>query len=271
MDIDLSGLVDRRVAAADEYRTRDRRAIHLRDVRRDASDNVLPVPTRRSYDVRTAIPEHQRRDPGSITRVILHQMGLRSRNPLPPGPSPIGDDHRLDVIIAHLMVRQDGTIIYAHDIQLVLNGTAALRDSIEIEFEGTYNQAPSRRGSAPHPWGPRLSRAAIEAGRRLLRTLYEMSHYPCGRGPLRILSIRSIHPHQQYSPVTRPNCPGPDIWVNVGQWAIRNLAWHTYAGRSTRQISDYMTHQAYNQDAPVIQPMSAPPLEWETAIDEASE
>ncbi len=251
MDIDLPGLYDRRVAAADEYRTRNSRAIYLRDVRRGPDGRVVPVRARRNYDVRTRIPESARRDPEDITRVILHQTGFISRQALPATSDPTEfrtDDHRLDVVIAHFIVRTSGAIMYTHDVQLVLNGTAALRDSIEIEFEGIYNQrSRAHGGGGDEPWGPRVSRAAILAGRRLLTRLRDMSTYQPDRSPLRLLSIGTIHPHQQFSPDTRPNCPGPDIWVNVGEWAVRRFSWQTTDTRRGRTISAHMSNALYRQ------------------------
>lgn len=251
----VPGLIDRRAVAADEYRTRDSRAIYRVDVRYAPRQRgpdgellprvVLPVPTRRNYDVRMwrrpAVPT---RDPSTITRVILHQTGALGTEGT---AAPVRDDqHRLDVVIAHFIVRFNGNILYTHDIQYQLNSTAALNDSIEIEFEGTFNQ-----GRRPHPRGPRLSMAAIEAGRRLLTRFRDLSTRPPGpySPETQFLSIGTIHPHQQFSPVTRPNCPGPDIWVNVGEWAHGQFGWTYDVPRRYRRpgISEHTSNQAYRQ------------------------
>jgi len=234
---------DRRVAASDEYRTRDRRAIYRQDIRRGPVDAdhprgpVLPVPARRGYDVRTS--SLRARNLNTIRRVFLHQTG-----PIPAPPSIASspgldlreDNHRLDVIIAHLIVRRTGEILYTHDFQLVLNGTGGLRDSIEIEFEGSFNTQEVHTEQQVQAQIDRVGSIQLRAGRLLLQWLNSLAEIP----------IQTIHPHQQYSPRTRPNCPGPDIWVNVGEWATRRFNWGTLA-RGGRQISDRISNQLYSQ------------------------
>ena len=246
------------MAAADEYRTRDRRAIYMSHLRRGPRTEehprgqVLPTLRRRNFDVRTphrrtGLPARGRRHPSTITRVILHQMGLTAAAALPESTDPTAfrtdpENHRLDCIIAHLIVRRNGVIAYTHDVENVLNGTFALRDSIEIEFEGDYNNE-----EGPHPRDPRPELQQIRAGRFLVQSLVRNS----------ALNIGTIHPHQQYSPGSRPNCPGPDIWVNVGEWAVNNvktknnLNLQTITGTSRRgrpqTISNHMSNQAYRR------------------------
>ncbi|MDH5544820.1 MAG: N-acetylmuramoyl-L-alanine amidase [Gammaproteobacteria bacterium] len=244
MDIKVPGVTlrDRRVAAADEFQTRDGRVIYRSHLRRGSATGDSRRPDARSgfdarsRDARTGLTASGRRDPGSITRIILHQMGISSSEDFPEASDPEDfrrDDHRLDVVIAHFVIRQNGVIGYTHDVETLLNGTAGLRDAIEIEFEGHYNH---RRRDRPR--GPRVPEAALRAGRLLVQALV---YHP-------LLYIHSIHPHQQYSPSSRPNCPGPDIWVNVGEWAVNTLRLSTNAGRASRQISDYMSDQSYSID-----------------------
>ena len=246
MDISVPGVtfLDRRIAAADEYRTRDRRAIYMPHITRGPRTDehprgeVLPTPRRRNFDVRTThprtgLPASGRRSPAAINKIILHKMGPMEAAPFPATSDPARfdqDDHRLDVIIAHFIVRSNGVIAYTHDVEHILNGTGALRDSIEIEFEGNYNI-----GTGPHPRDPRVLPVVILAGRLLVTSLVRNS----------VLPIRTIHPHQQFSPRTRPNDPGPDLWVNIGEWAVNQFNLETTFRRN--RISDDMSNQAYRQ------------------------
>lgn len=239
-------LSDRRIAASDEYRTRNRRAIYLQDIRRGPSTeanprgSVLRVPRQRGYDVRTSY--RRGRDLTTIRRVILHQTGNMPAGPtLFPSPDFREDNHRLDVVIAHFVVRETGEILYTHDAQLILNGTAALRDSIEIEFHGSFNNHNLRNSQTEQQvqlQTDRVSLPQLRAGRNLLRWLHQSSG----------MAISTVHPHQQYSPGSRPRCPGPDLWVNVGEWAIQELGWTSNTGRRSRTVSARMSNPLYNQN-----------------------
>jgi len=85
---------------------------------------------------------------------------------------------------------------------------------------------------------PRVSPDQLLAGRNLLKWLLSSSSG---------MAIETIHPHQQYSPTSRPNCPGPDIWVNVGQWALDEFEL-TSSDRRGRHISEHMSNLSYIQD-----------------------
>lgn len=238
-------LNDRRIAASDEYRTRNRRAIYLHDIIRGPSigtsrGEVIRQPRQRGYDIRTS--HLRRRDLTTIRRVILHQTGEMLAGPtLFPSPDFREDNHRLDVVIAHFVIRSTGEVLYTHDAQLVLNGTAALRDSIEIEFHGSFNNHNFRRSQTElqvAEQDDRVDPVQLLAARNLLRWLA----YSSG------MAITSIHPHQQYSPESRPNCPGPDIWVNVGEWALREFDWNTNTGRRGRVISERISNPLFSQN-----------------------
>jgi hypothetical protein len=55
-----------------------------------------------------------------------------------------------------------------------------------------------------------LTQAQIAAGRKLVNHL------------VKTIGLTHILAHRQAWP-TRENCPGPDIWYQVGQWAIETL------------------------------------------------
>jgi hypothetical protein len=143
------------------------------------------------------------RRPGAVDALVLHQMAccFRPRNPL----------ERFRTITAHFAITADGRILQLHPTSALLwasNGFNAR--SVAVEFAGNF---PSTRGQ----WwqGDRFGRnqvtqAQVDAGRRLIRHLQST------------IGIRYVFAHRQAS-AARDNDPGPDLWFNVGQWAIANL------------------------------------------------
>jgi hypothetical protein len=228
MNIFVPGLRDRRVAAADENRTAHGLEIYgLRTPARRLSQ------TGTKFDVRT-VPTT--RDLHKINTVILHQADFFSSDPLParPNDTNIRNDHRFDRVIAHFVVRSDGNIIYTHDIEHRLNSISGTK-GIDIESEGHY-------GFDRVPRPPRLSRSAILSGRRLV--LWLMAYVP---------SIQYIHPHGQIQRAggKRDSCSGPDIWVNIGEWAVANLhliSEPTSPPYPNLRISEAQRNSAYRQE-----------------------
>lgn len=228
MDILLAGLRDRRGAAADVFTTRDGRNIYATGshARRAAAQ---PPATR---DVRTA---HFDRQPSDIQAVILHVTTFTSSEPLPPvaADGNIANRHRLDHVIAHFVVRRSGEILYTHDVQYRLNSVSGSR-AVDVEFEGDF-------GHGPRPTAERLSAAAISAGRQLVKALKYQ------------LGVRYVHPHGQVQETAgnpkRDSCPGPDIWVNVGEWAVRHLGLvcDQTVMRNNHGISTAQRNPAYDQ------------------------
>jgi len=232
MDIVLPGLRDRRIASADENRTRNRRNIYARGTSaRVLSDRSRGFRAGR-FDVRRAsLPARMR----LIDTVVLHQTNFFCSDDLPVEAmdSRVESAHRLDVIIAHFVVRTNGVVIYTHDAEHVLNSVSG-RHGVDIEFEGRY-------GNAETPSGPRLSQEAIVSGRRLIAAL--IGALPC---------LEFIHPHGQIqrNPTKLHTCCGPDIWINVGQWSAHHM--HlicdtTASERPNNGISERQRNLAYDQ------------------------
>lgn len=186
IDIQCANLRDRRVAASDARR-------HLL---RNAPIQVIIL--------------HSTSGPGFLPS---------SRNEYPADPSVDAQrrsDHRIDHIAAHFVVINDGTIFYTHDVEF-LSRSAGGRAGIDIEFAGLFSLAH------------RLSTSAIRSGRELIRGL-----------KVAIPTIRYIHPHGQIQHKLMSgqacggstgvrcgkldSCPGPDVWVNIGEWAARRWA-----------------------------------------------
>ena len=202
MDLILPGLRDRRVAAADINRTRDGRQIYRRGT---PARRLSMRHSRGGFDIRQA---QFNRSPAQITTIVLHQThffrgGSQTLTEDESRDMDMGDDFRMDHIIAHFVILREGDILYTHDVQYTLNSVSGL-PGIDIEIEGEYGHRPS-------PQGSRLSEAAIRAGRRLVNALAHQ-----------IPTVRYIHPHGQIqqNPTKLYTCPGPDIWMNIGEWAV---------------------------------------------------
>jgi hypothetical protein len=245
MHIKIPGLRDRRIAAADENRTRNRREIYAAGTPARRLSQRHPL----GFDARQAAFS---RSLTQIDRVFLHQTEFFTEYPLPreERDRDMADDHRLDVVIAHFVVRRDGTILYTHDVEFILNSISG-RSGIDIEFEGHYNVPPETTPPPSHPWPPRLSPAAIQSGRRLLEALNDLRSGAISNA--QYLSIQSIHPHGQFNSRKRNSCPGPDIWTNVGEWAMRRFRWisgRALPGYANLGISEHQRNPAYDQRIP---------------------
>ncbi|MEO1014459.1 MAG: N-acetylmuramoyl-L-alanine amidase [Pseudomonadota bacterium] len=152
----------------------------------------------------TAASDHSRRirtrDTADIDAAVLHQMGFARS----------GGPERFLRTKSHYIVLQDGRVAQLHRDQDYLYASNALNSrSIAIEFEGNM---PSERGRfyKPERFGRhRVTMAQVSAGRRLLLHLRDVS------------GIRFVFAHRQGTN-GHTNCCGPDLWFNVGQWAIAN-------------------------------------------------
>jgi hypothetical protein len=234
VDLFIPGLRDRRAAAADETHAPPANGGRPRDIfgRGTAARRRVGV-VGRPFDVRSVTTD---RGVDSITTIVLHQMAVTHDAPLPDfsTDTDITSRHTLDRVIAHFIVRTDGALVYTHDIEHILNDGGGRR-GIDIEFEGHY-------GNDRTPSDPRLSEAAIRAGRRLL--LWLDGFLP---------SLSHIHPHGQIqsgSSSKLHSCCGPDVWMNVGEWAVSNLSWECnqpVSSYANHGISERQRNAAYDQ------------------------
>lgn len=144
-----------------------------------------------------------RRDPKTVYALVLHQMAccFQPRDPL----------KRFLSLNSHFGILADGRILQLHPISALLwasNGFNAR--SVAVEFAGNF---PSTRGvwwQGAKFGRNRPTQAQIDAGRRLIRHL------------IATMGLTHVLAHRQSSG-TRTNDPGPDIWRNVGQWAVDRL------------------------------------------------
>jgi N-acetylmuramoyl-L-alanine amidase/Bacterial SH3 domain len=116
---------------------------------------------------------------------------------------------------AHYAVLADGQVAQLYDDLDFLNAANGFNArSISIEFAGNfptegYHWWKGAKQTIPDRCF--LTPAQISAGRCLLATLKS-----------RLPGIRYLYAHRQSS-ASRENDPGPDVWYNIGEWAIGQL------------------------------------------------
>lgn len=153
------------------------------------------------------------RSMSGVDAIVLHQTA---------GSQSVDPRHYLWVG-AHYVVMPDGRILQLHtENKRIYHANSFNSRSIGIEFAGTF---PNEAGICNWATGVRKQRgfrsglraceaptaAQYEAGRNLVTALTEK--FP---------QIKYILAHRQASG-TRDNDPGPDIWQNIGEWALVNL------------------------------------------------
>jgi N-acetyl-anhydromuramyl-L-alanine amidase AmpD len=141
------------------------------------------------------------RDPRTVYALVLHQMAF-SR----------GNDHtRYDRVTAHYAILPDGQILQLHPVSTYLyasNGFNAR--SVAVEFAGNFPNTSGKCWEARKYGCHTLSAKQIDAGRKLIRRL------------VKEIGLTHVLAHRQSSG-SRENDPGPDIWSQVGQWAVDTL------------------------------------------------
>jgi N-acetylmuramoyl-L-alanine amidase len=156
------------------------------------------------------------RDPKKVWALVLHQMAccFKVKDPLT----------RFLKMAPHFAILPDGRILQLHPILAMTWASNGFNPgSVAVEFAGNF---PDTRGK----WWIDREEAArlkltpaqvklnqnqvtseqIEAGRYLVQHL------------IKTMGLKVIVAHRQSSK-DRENDPGPDIWYNVGQWAVDNL------------------------------------------------
>jgi hypothetical protein len=142
-----------------------------------------------------------------VDTIVLHQMSF-SRGSVAS---------LYDTVTAHFAVLLDGQILKLHPIESYLAASSDLNDwSVAIEFAGNF---PNENGTY---WAGDSGRHVptglqIASGQDLVRHLNE--HY----------GMYIIYAHRQGEGKVggvgydRSNCPGPDIWYEIGEWAKNEL------------------------------------------------
>ena len=153
------------------------------------------------------------RNLSAVKGIVLHQMAFNRDN----------DFNSYLKTGAHYIILRDGKIgqLYAHDINL--NASNGFNNhTLAVEFAGNF---PNDRGKWWHegkhtPAQRKVrelhpTREQIQAGKFLLRTLINDPSLP---------NFKHVYAHRQSS-ASRSNDPGPDIWCQVAEWAIKNLGY----------------------------------------------
>ena len=155
--------------------------------------------------------DHSRSRPAKAAyALVLHQTGF-SRG---------SDPTRYDGVTAHYVILPDGGVVWLHDHTTRLPAAGGLNEgSVSVEVVGNF---PSRaRSTDPaHFWNPdrhgmdQLSAEQVAGGRALVTELRRQGW------------LTHILAHRQGGP-NRQNDPGPDIWREIGAWAVREygLEW----------------------------------------------
>jgi phosphatidylserine/phosphatidylglycerophosphate/cardiolipin synthase-like enzyme len=151
------------------------------------------------------------RDPRKLWAFVLHQMAFKRRGPVSKQYSdPLG----YLKTGAHFCIMLDGRIIQLHAFsRFIWHAQCISPRSVAVEFEGNFPNISGRwwidkDSTVQNKDQP--TAAQFDAGRFLASYLKI------------VLGTTHILAHRQSSD-TRENDPGPDIWYNVGQWAIDNL------------------------------------------------
>jgi N-acetylmuramoyl-L-alanine amidase/Putative peptidoglycan binding domain len=155
------------------------------------------------------------RDPRILTSLVLHQMAYKAKDKLGQFSNP----EKYLTVGAHFCIMLDGRIIQYHPIsRFIWHSNCTSSRSIGVEFEGNF---PNIKGKW---WYDRSevtgklikanedmpTQAQFEAGQFLLTYLKA------------VINLKNVLAHRQSSE-NRENDPGPDIWVNVGEWGISQL------------------------------------------------
>lgn len=146
-----------------------------------------------------------------IRAVVLHQVGFDTWEESSPSWARIK---------AHLVVLQSGAVLQLHPITARMRwgcGPNGNRTSINVELAGNYPLSYNRAGK-PRYWKPDKfgrstlsdSPAQVEAARALLASLAEQ------------VPGLEVGAHRQLEKL-KSGCCGPDIWSEVGQYAVDHL------------------------------------------------
>jgi hypothetical protein len=180
-----------------------------------------------------------------VDSIVLHHMAYN-----------IGNDVKSYLKVgAHYAVLADGQVAQLYDDLDFLNAANGFNArSISIELAGNF---PSL---SYHWWKHRdqtipdrcyLTPAQINAGRCLLATL-----------KFRLPGIRYLYAHRQSS-ASRESDPGPDVWLNVGEWGIASLGLtdrlpRTRVGDGRPIPDDWRRARSPTTPAPAPAPARAP-------------
>lgn len=141
--------------------------------------------------------------------IVIHQMGFSRGN----------DPYKYRKVTAHYIITPDGTIAQLHPVTAYLYAANGFNEGgISIEFAGNFpSESRSTQPSdfyKPDKMGmDQLTVAQVESGRWLVEYLHDVVLPDINQD----LTVMVAH---RQSGAQRQNDPGPDVWANVGQWAV---------------------------------------------------
>jgi len=150
------------------------------------------------------------RDPRKLWAFVLHHMAFKRKN----RAGQLSDPNSYLKTGGHFCIMMDGRIIQLHQFsRMIWHAQCISPRSVAVEFEGNF---PNIKGKW---WIDKDSTVQN-------KDVPTQSQYDSGRFLASYLKIilgtTHILAHRQSSD-SRENDPGPDIWYNVGQWAMDNL------------------------------------------------
>jgi hypothetical protein len=151
----------------------------------------------------------------NVFAVVLHQTAMHRGS--------VAENYLK--VNAHYVVMPNGQILLLHGHEWYLAASNAFNeDSVAVEFVGNFPDDKGNywRGDTFGRHKPTTQQ--VSSGRDLLRHMKEN------------LGISDVYAHRQgymewprttpagQKPINeRGNCPGPDIWSQIGEWAVQTL------------------------------------------------
>jgi hypothetical protein len=163
-----------------------------------ASTNIIDLTASADKSLRKGT-----RDPKAVYALVLHQMAccFAPKDPL----------KRFLSVGAHFAITNDGRILQLHPVSALVWASNGFNNrSVAVEFAGNFPSTKGRWWKAETYGMNRLTAAQVTAGRQLIQHLVQT------------IGLTHVLAHRQSSG-TRENDPGPDVWFDVGQWAVNNL------------------------------------------------
>ena len=151
------------------------------------------------------------RDPRKLWAFVLHQMAFKRKSRQTGNYSDPGSYLKTG---AHFCIMFDGRIIQLHQFsRMIWHAQCISPRSVAVEFEGNFPDIKGRW------WVDKSSK--VQNKDVPTRSQYDSGRFLASYLKI-VLGTTHILAHRQ-SAASRANDPGPDIWFNVGQWAMDNL------------------------------------------------
>lgn len=120
---------------------------------------------------------------------------------------------------AHFCIMLDGRIIQLHAMsRMIWHGHCISPGSVAVEFEGNF---PNIKGTWWYPTDKKTGKKIKVNEDKPTQAQFDSGRFLACYLKV-VLGTTTILAHRQ-SDDSRENDPGPDIWFNVGQWAVDKL------------------------------------------------